>query len=354
MKVLITGGAGFVGSSLARHFIQDVPDTEVTVFDNLRRRGSELNLKSFRDLGIHFVHGDVRNLSDIAASGTDFDLFIEAAAEPSVHAGTHEQPDYVVETNLSGTFNCLKFAHRHAREFIFLSTSRVYSIAALRAVALKELPTRFALSPEQVVGGVSIDGISEKFDTSLPRSFYGATKLASEYLVQEFTEAYGLKSIIYRCGVIAGPGQFGKVDQGVFTYWVAQHYFGKPLAYTGFGGEGKQVRDLLHPSDLFELINQHLKIADRQAGTIYNVGGGSGNSISLAEMTTLCENVVGKSVPVEKRPETTRIDVSIYVSDCSRVSSEVNWRPIRSVEIIVSDIFNWIRKNEFELRSLCN
>src|SRR5260370_31062741 len=155
MKVLITGGAGFVGSSLARHFIQRVSNTEVTVFDNLRRRGSELNVESFRDLGIHFVHGDVRNLSDITAIGTDFDLFIEASAEPSVHAGTHEQPDYVVETNLLGTFNCLKFAREHAREFIFLSTSRVYSIAALRAIELEELAARFAIGAEQVLAGVS-------------------------------------------------------------------------------------------------------------------------------------------------------------------------------------------------------
>jgi CDP-paratose 2-epimerase len=352
MKVLITGGAGFVGSSLAKHFVRQLPNAEVTVFDNLKRRGSELNVKSFRDLSIHFVHGDVRNLSDISAIGTDFDLFIEASAEPSVHAGTNEQPDYVVETNLLGTFNCLKFAREHAREFIFLSTSRVYSIAALRSIALKELPTRFAISPEQIVAGISVAGISEQFDTSQPRSFYGATKLASEYLVQEFTEAYGLKSTIYRCGVIAGPGQFGKVDQGVFTYWVAHHYFGKPLAYTGFGGEGRQVRDLLHPSDLFDLINQHLKVADRQAGTVYNVGGGPKNSISLAELTPLCEKVVGRSVLVEKRLETTRIDVPVYISDCSRISSAVNWRPIRSVESIVTDIFNWIRENEFELRSV--
>src|SRR5207253_150096 len=162
-----------------------------------------------------------------------------------------------VQTNLFGTFNCLKFARHHARQFIFLSTSRVYSIAPLREIALEETPRRYVIKPEQILHGVSAAGISEDFTTSSPRSFYGAAKLASEYLIQEFTAAYGLDATIYRCGVIAGPGQFGKVDQGVFTWWIAHHYFKKPLEYTGFGGQGKQVRDLLHPLDLFDLIQRN-------------------------------------------------------------------------------------------------
>jgi CDP-paratose 2-epimerase len=246
----------------------------------------------------------------------------------------------------------LNFARHHAREFIFLSTSRVYSIATLRAIALEDAPTRFAIKEKQVLGGVSSAGVSEEFNTSLPRTFYGATKLASEYLVQEFTYAYGLKSIIYRCGVLAGPGQFGKVDQGVFTLWVAHHYFQKPLEYIGFGGHGKQVRDLLHPSDLFDLIEKHLQLVDRQPGCVYNVGGGADISVSLAELTALCRKIVGRTVPVTKRPETAGYDVPLYISDCSRISSAVKWRPTRGVEAIVSEIVDWIRENESELRTI--
>jgi len=352
MKVLITGGAGFVGSTLAKHFVKHGRSAEVTAFDNLRRRGAELNLKTFKELGIRFVHGDIRNPSDLTAAGTDFDLFIEASAEPSVHAGSDGSPDYVVQANLFGTFNCLNFARHHAREFLFLSTSRVYSIATLRGIALEETPTRLAIKEKQAIAGVSRHGISEDFNTSLPRSFYGATKLASEYLVQEFTEAYGLKSIIYRCGVLAGPGQFGKVDQGVFTLWVAHHYFQKPLEYTGFGGNGKQVRDLLHPSDLFDLIEKHLQLVDRQPGRVYNVGGGPDVSVSLTELTDLCRKIVGRTVTVTKRPETAAYDVPLYVSDCSRIASAVKWRPARGVEVIVTDIVDWIRENESELRTI--
>ena len=349
MKILITGGAGFVGSDLARRFVESREGVEVVVFDNLRRRGSELNLESFNKLGIRFVHGDVRNFSDLTACGIRFDLFIEASAEPSVQAGLNEDPDYVVDTNLTGAFNCLKFARHHARKFIFLSTSRVYSIEPLRAIALEENATRFVIKKDQTLRGVSQAGISEDFSTNAARSFYGATKLAAECLVQEFTDTYGLNSIIYRCGVIAGPGQFGKVDQGVFTMWVARHYFQQPLRYTGFGGKGKQVRDLLHPADLFELI---MKSGNLRPGAVYNAGGGQEISVSLAELTDLCRTVVGKNVRIGSVAESTGVDVPLYISDCRRIVSDTGWRPTRSVETIVSDIFDWIRSNESILRPL--
>ena len=350
MKVLITGGAGFVGSNLARRFIEARENVEVVVFDNLRRRGSELNLTGFKQLGVRFVHGDVRNFTDLAECGTHFDLFIEASAEPSVKAGINQEPDYIVETNLTGAFNCLKFARHHAGKFIFLSTSRVYSIGLLRAIALEETPTRFVIKKEQNLPGVSTAGISEEFGTSLPRSLYGATKLGAECLVQEFTDTYGLNSIIYRCGVIAGPGQFGKLDQGVFTLWVARHYFRQSLEYTGFGGKGKQVRDLLHPSDLFELIN--IESTPCRPGAIYNVGGGQEISISLAELTDLCRNIVGATVPIGSTPESAAVDIPLFISDSRRITSDTSWHPRRGVEVIVSDIFNWIRANETALRPI--
>src|SRR5690606_7583876 len=151
-------------------------------------------------------------------------------------AGLDGAPSYLVQTNLGGTLNCLEWARRQGAAVVFLSTSRVYSIAPLREVGLRETETRFEIAESQALPGVSAAGVAEDFPTHLPRSLYGATKLASEMMVQEYAEAYGVPAVINRCGVIAGPGQFGKVDQGVFTLWVANHYFGKPLRYTGFGG----------------------------------------------------------------------------------------------------------------------
>src|SRR4051812_4260946 len=122
MRILITGGAGFVGSSLATYFKKNDPSSSVVAFDNLKRRGSELNLAVFKELGIEFVHGDIRVLSDLEDLSGDFDLFIEASAEPSVLAGLNGSPNYVLQTNLTGTLNCLEFARKRTRQMIFLST----------------------------------------------------------------------------------------------------------------------------------------------------------------------------------------------------------------------------------------
>ncbi len=352
MRILITGGAGFVGSSLAFAFKEEDASTEVVAFDNLRRRGSEINLNSFKEHGIHFSHGDIRNPPDLEDLEGDFDLLIEASAEPSVHAGMKGSPQYVLQTNLTGTMNCLEFARKRASGFFFLSTSRVYSIAPLRGINLTEASTRFVIADAQTNIGISSRGIAEDFPTNLPRSLYGATKLAAELVVQEYADAYRLPSIINRCGVIAGPGQFGKTDQGVFTLWVANHYFKQPLKYTGFGGTGKQVRDLLHPGDLFSLIKKQVIQLDKQSGSVFNVGGGSEISTSLLELTSLCQTVVGNKVSVASEPESPSVDIPLYISDYSRAAKTFDWRPQHPVSAIVGDIFHWIRGNEAQLRNI--
>jgi CDP-paratose 2-epimerase len=350
MKILITGGAGFVGSSLALAFRREDSAAQVTVVDNLKRRGSELNLSLFKRNAIEFVHGDIRNPSDLAELDSTHDLFIEASAEPSVQAGVNGSPHYAFQTNLSGTFNCLEFARKRAGAFVFLSTSRVYSLTPLKKIALVETPTRLAIADNQSIKGISVRGINEDFPTNLPRSIYGATKLASELIVQEYADTYGLRSIINRCGVIAGPGQFGKVDQGVFTMWVANHHFKKPLKYTGFGGKGKQVRDLLHPLDLFSLVKKQIDKIDDISGQVFNVGGGPEVSTSLSELTELCQAVVGNTVPISEEPLSSPVDIPLYISDYSRAATTFEWRPQYSVKTIVVEISRWIRENETDLK----
>jgi CDP-paratose 2-epimerase len=352
MRILITGGAGFVGSSLAFFFRERDPAAEIVAFDNLRRRGSELNLDRFRKAGIEFLHGDVRSAADLRDLDGNFDLLIDAAAEPSVQAGLGGSADYVIATNLAGTLNCLEFVRKRVASFVFLSTSRVYSIQPLRRIVLEEAPSRFRIAAEQVMPGVSERGISESFPTQGPRSFYGASKLAAELMIQEYVDAYGIHAIIDRCGVIAGPGQYGKVDQGVVTWWVLSHYFGLPLRYTGFGGLGKQVRDVLHPRDLFELITAQLGAVDRCSGEVFNVGGGGAGSVSLLELTEICREVVGAQVDVAPEVATNGVDVPLYISDNRRVSEAFSWAPRRSVREVVQQIAAWLRANEAELRPL--
>lgn len=350
MRILITGGAGFVGSALARHFTRDRSGHSVTVLDNLRRRGSELNVASLVTQGVEFVHGDVRNVSDLEALDGHFDVMIEASAEPSVSAGMSGSPRYVLETNLLGAMNCLEFARSRCAGFVFLSSSRIYSIDSLLHLPLETTATRLDFpSQGPMISGASREGISERFANDGYRSFYGASKLAAELLVQEYARQVGFPTVINRCGVIAGPGQFGKVDQGVFTLWVARHHFGRPLKYTGFGGKGLQVRDLLHPDDLCELIDLQLHSWDRVAGGTYNVGGGRAGAVSLQEFTSLCQNAVGRVVSIDEDNTTNTVDIPWYVTDHRLISSHLNWAPTRTPKLIVSDIAAWVRAHEDSL-----
>ena len=144
----------------------------------------------------------------------------------------------------------------------------------------------------------------------------------------------------------------GKVDQGVVTLWVARHHFKRPLQYIGFGGSGKQVRDLLHVQDLFELLVRQIDSPDAWDGRIYNVGGGPDVSVSLRELTDHCQNVTKRSVAIAAHDETNPLDVRIYVTDASRAARDFNWRPERDAETIVRDIHDWICLHESDLAPL--
>jgi CDP-paratose 2-epimerase len=216
MNILVTGGAGFIGASICRHLKEHYPQYAVTAFDNLRRRGSELNLPDLRRRGIHFHHGDIRNADDLATI-PGFDLMVEASAEPSVLAGLDSHPGYVIDNNLNGAVHCFHACLRHRARLIFLSTSRVYPIERIENAAFVEQDTRFAFAPLQTEPGISADGISELLNLDGFRSFYGATKLAAELLIREYGAFYQLPYAISRFGVVAGPGQLGKTDQGVVT-----------------------------------------------------------------------------------------------------------------------------------------
>jgi CDP-paratose 2-epimerase len=353
MRVLVTGGAGFIGANVAVGLAARHPDWELTALDNLRRRGAELNLPRLRDAGVQFVHGDIRLLDDLLASTPDkpFDAVIECSAEPSVLAGIDGSPDYVVQSNLVGAYHCLELARRHGAYLIFLSTSRVYPVAGLERLAYRDAGSRFELAEEQPLPGASAAGIGEDFPLDGARTLYGATKLAAELLIEEYRAAYGLRGVVNRCGVIAGPWQMGKVDQGVFTYWMLAHYFDRPLRYIGFGGAGKQVRDLLHIQDLLELLDEQVTAPDRWDGVTVNVGGGRECSLSLAETTALCAEISGHRVEPERTSETRPGDVPIYISDCARLENLTDWRPRHSARAVLEDIHAWIADHEAAVRA---
>lgn len=352
-RLLITGGAGFVGSNLAVSLAACHPEWEVVALDNLYRRGSKLNLPRLEQAGVEFVEGDVREPQSLARIG-DLTALIECSAEPSVMSGIDGDTGYLVHTNLTGAYNCLELARRDGAFVVFLSTSRVYPVAPQVELRLEEAETRFELAAEQAVRGVSPAGISEDFPLEGARTLYGATKLAAELLIEEYRESLGVPAVIDRCGVIAGPWQMGKVDQGVFTHWMLAHHFGNPLSYIGFGGEGKQVRDLLHVEDLVDLVERQLLAPAEWDGRTVNVGGGREISLSLRETTAVCQQLTGNEVPITPVAETRQGDVPIYLSDCERIFNLDEWRPRRSAETVLRDIHDWISSDEDRIAAALN
>jgi len=350
-QVLILGGAGFIGSSLAIALKQQHPDWQVTCFDNLRRRGSELNLPRFKHHGIAFLHGDVRSSADLDPTVLKVDTIIDCSAEPSVLAG-FSSPQYVLQTNLVGTINILELARQVNAKLLFLSTSRVYPIAALKSLNLIEQETRLAIAPNQSLAGVSERGIAEEFPLHGHRSIYGATKLASELLIEEYRAAYQVPSIINRCGVITGHWQMGKVDQGVFVLWVAAHYFKKSLQYIGYGGLGKQVRDLLFIDDLIQLIDYQLANFSDLDGEVFNVGGGVETSLSLLETTQLCQTVTSQQITIQSVSEERQDDIPLFITDSSKVMRRTGWKPSTEPKLVLQRIYEWIQHHEADLRSI--
>lgn len=351
MKIVITGGAGFVGSTLCLQLKKKYPQYEIVAFDNLKRRGSELNLIDFQKNGIPFIHGDIRNNEDLISLGS-FDVLVEASAEPSVTAGLDSDPTYVINNNLYGSINCFNACIRNKAKLIFLSTSRVYPIEIIEEANFIENETRFIFDENQKNIGLSSKGISEKLSLEGARSFYGTTKLASEMFIQEYSAFYGLKAAITRFGVIAGPRQMGKTDQGVVTLWMAKHFWNQSLKYIGYGGTGKQVRDILHVDDLVDLIDIQIHEIEKFEGKIFNVGGGFENSASLLEMTSICEKITGNKISIEGVSETRTADLRIYITDNSLIEKTIGWKPKRTVTKVFQDIYDWIKENEKQLESI--
>jgi CDP-paratose 2-epimerase len=351
MRIVITGGAGFVGSNVAIKIKQKYPKYTIVCFDNLKRRGSELNLIDLKEHGIEFVHGDIRNTEDLEQLA-GFDCMIEASAEPSVMSGLDGSPAYVINNNLTGAINCFNLCIKHKANLIFFSTSRVYPISLIESANFVEEGTRFSFTDAQQTRGISSRGISEELSLNHARSFYGTTKLAAELLIQEYQEFYGLKAAVTRFGVIAGPKQMGKTDQGVVTLWMAKHYWKKSLSYIGYGGTGKQVRDILHIDDMVRLVDMQLHGIDKFSGKVYNAGGALQGSASLQEMTAICEEITGNKIDIASVRENRPADLRIYISDNSLIQAETSWRPEKTVKDVFTDIFHWLRENEAQLKPL--
>ena len=347
MRILVAGGCGFVGAAICRRLLTGREGLAITALDSFRRPGSETNRHPLVMLGVKVVHGDVRIAADIdaAAGGGGFDWVIDAAAEPSVLAGTAAATGVtaaqLVDHNLLGTCHLIEAAARWNAGVILLSTSRVYSIPPLLAAPLRvqsgprgeafEIDASRSLPP-----GLTAAGISEQFSTAAPVSLYGATKLAGEVLALEYAHRFGTPLFVNRCGVMAGAGQFGHAAQGIFSWWIHSWAAGRPLAYIGFGGVGRQVRDCLHPDDLADLMALQMALPD--AGPlVVNVSGGQASATSLAQLSRWCADRFGPR-PVASSAVDRPYDLPWAVLDHRLASSRFTWHPARDCESIFAEI----------------
>lgn len=341
-----------MGSRLTAALREHSPDVNIVGIDNLLRPGAETNRGKLVEDGVRFFHGDLRFRSDLEQL-PPCDWVIDAAAQPSVLAGVDGRSSarQVSEHNLGGTLNLLEYCRETKAGLLLLSSSRVYSISALAALPMGTQDEAFVLDSAQALPcAVSREGITEAFSTTAPISLYGATKLASEIMALEYGATFGFPVWINRCGVLAGAGQFGTAEQGIFSYWLHAYAARLPLRYIGFGGHGYQVRDAFHPEDLAQLLLLQMQRRDPPSDAIFNVGGGAANAMSLAQLTRWCAERFGPHTP-QSDERSRPFDIPWVVMDSSRVQRELGWQPKRTLSSILEEIAehvnrhpNWLRQ----------
>ena len=340
MKLLITGICGFVGSTLAKAFLNRDSNCQIIGIDNFSRAGSWLNKAPLEQLGVRVFHGDIRESSDLDTLPS-VDWVIDAAANPSVLAGVDGKTSsrQLVQHNLQGTINLLEYCKQHSAGFALLSTSRVYSIPGLSGIQVKEKAGAFYPVAEQVFPvGISPEGVCELYSTAPPVSLYGSTKVASEHLALEYGATFGFPVWVNRCGVLAGAGQFGHPGQGIFAFWVHSFREKRSLKYIGFGGKGYQVRDCLHPNDLVTLLmKQFAEPLHSNKPRIINVSGGIQNSLSLRQLSRWCEARFGENIVVETETERP-FDIPWMVLDATKASHIWQWSPQTSIDEVLTGI----------------
>ena len=346
MNILITGICGFVGSALAVALLECIEGVEIHGIDNLMRLGSELNRRRLQQFWVRFTHGVLRSSSDVEALGP-CDWVVDAAANPSVLAGLGGRGGSVrlFEHNLAALIKVLEYCRKHLSGLLLLSSSRVYSIPALVSLPLNISNRAFRLDPDaQLPAGLTLQGIGAGFSTSAPVSLYGATKLASEIMALDYGEAFEFPVWITRCGVLAGADQFGTASQGIFTYWLNAHLRRRLLRYIGFGGTGHQTRDAFHPRDLAKLLIAQMRIPRQDGQRVYTAGGGPSNAMSLAQLTTWCDERFGPHAP-DVDSQVRPYDVPWVVMDSAQAAAAFRWEIEFPLPAILDEIAGHARQH---------
>jgi CDP-paratose 2-epimerase len=341
-KLLITGGAGFIGVNAALRFLGKGWD--VTIFDNFSRRGTDINeatLKSGSFPGkAVIVRGDVRtDTNQLGALAEEHDAVLHLAAQVAVTTSvTNPREDF--ESNALGTFNVLEAVRLSKRRpaVLYTSTNKVYG--GLENLAVKEEERRYAFVDQP-------QGVDE-FQLLDFHSPYGCSKGTADQYVRDYARLYDMKTVVFRQSCIYGPHQMGIEDQGWVAWFLIAALLGKPVTIYG---NGKQVRDLLYVDDLVSCYEAAIDKIDVCAGRIYNLGGGASNTLSLLEFFNILKKEFGTDVPLSYA-KTRPGDQPIFISDNGKALRELGWKPTTEVHAGLRQLHDWLKANMDRLKTL--
>jgi CDP-paratose 2-epimerase len=335
MTVLITGGAGFIGSNLANYFLSR--GEEIIIFDNLSRAGVARNLDWLRTIhnGRRLTHlqADIRDATAVADAVARADVVYHLAAQVAVTTSVVE-PRSDFEVNAVGTLNVLEGARLagHKPILIFTSTNKVYG--SMEDVVVLEEQTRYRY--RDYPQGIAED---QPLDFHSP---YGCSKGTADQYVRDYARIYDLPTVVFRMSCIYGPRQFGTEDQGWAAYFVIASLLGWPMTIYG---NGKQVRDILYIDDLvcaFDLATEHINVT---AGQVYNIGGGPDSTIAIwQEFGGMLCDLIGREIPVnysDWRPG----DQLIYVSNTCKARRDFDWQPQIGKLEGIRRLLCWVQNN---------
>ena len=344
MKILITGGAGFVGANLAIKFA--IRGDQVVCIDNLARRGSENNLSRLSRSGVKFIHADIRNNEDLECIKFNPDVVLECSAQTTAVDG-YNNPMYDFTNNTSGLINVLEFCRKRSSGIIFWSTNKVYNGNLCNLPPVIEKDTRFEwANPDFILNGWSMNGFNESLSIDGgSHTIYGVSKLSADLFCQEWSSAFDVPVAINRFSCLYGSHQFGMVSQGWIVWFALTKLLGKQLTFYGFNG--KQVRDYLHIDDLFDLVSLQINNLHNKKCSVYNVGGGCENTVSVIELSQKLDEMLGVESNINHgKPR--REDQKIFISDISKVSKELGWSPKVSLDDGLNDVISWLKSDNLE------
>lgn len=342
-KVFITGGVGFIGCNVADFYMRQ--GAEIILFDNLSRPGVQHNLDWLNGRGkVTFVKGDVRDygaLRDILQKNPDItDIFHEAAQVAVTTSVTDPVEDFNI--NALGTLNVLEAFRRYvpAAVFIYPSTNKVYG--SLESLDVAEGERRYEFTSPEVKNGVHERHPADFY------SPYGCSKGTADQYVRDYARIYNLKTLVFRQSCIYGTQQYGIEDQGWVAWFIIRALFEKPLVLYG---TGKQVRDVLFVDDLVQAYEAAIQNISKTRGKIYNMGGGTGNSISLLEFISFLEKTLGKKITYQFA-DWRHGDQKIFIADTSAAQKDFGWAPKMGHEEGILKLCNWLKEKESVLRGI--